>query len=113
MAQTITQLLGTNATLASGVLTIQLSDLKDAAGIAYLATPNTATSSQVVAAVLTYLVRVTTGKSLDETAGVAAADFQSEKSFVSRNGVAQISQPFTINCYRTDTLTNFDPDDVI
>jgi hypothetical protein len=113
MAQTIIQLLGTNATLTSGTLTIQLADLKDANNAVYLASPNTASPTKAVAAVLAYLTRITTGKSTDETAGIAAADFQTDKSFVNRNGIGQILQPFTINCYRADTNATFDPDDVI
>ena len=113
MAQTITELLGANATLSNGTVTIQLADLTDSNNNPYLASPSSATASQTVAAILAYLVRVTDGKSSDETAGIAAADFQNEKSFVTRGESSQIQQPFTINCYRPDNLSTFDPDDVI
>ncbi len=49
MAQTINDMLGINATLASGTLTLQVADFTDDSNTPYLASPTTATPHQVVA----------------------------------------------------------------
>lgn len=119
MAQTITELLGTNATLATGTLTIQLADLKDGNNAAYLATPSTATASQAVAALLAHLHRVTSPSLdangiaiVDKTDGIVSTTSFQPKTFEVRDNESQVRNEFTFLVYTVDNST-FDPDDAI
>ena len=106
MAQTLTDLFGSSASLSGGVLSITLADfvkLND----------TTPSATQIAAAILEYWATSTTSLTDDNTAGIVAATFQPSKAFVTRNNVSQIEQGFTINTYRADTSASFDPDDII
>lgn len=108
MAQTLQELFGANAALASGTLSIKLSDYP---------TLNSAnpSASKICAAILLRLKDVTKASQDDPTAGVVASDFEQTKTFITRGnpGVAQEQHPITFNLYRPDTSTALDPDDVI
>jgi hypothetical protein len=106
MAQSLTSLFGANASVSSGVLSITLADFTELDG-------SSPTATQIAAAILQYWATSTTSLTDDNTAGVVASSFQPSKTFVTRNNVSQIEQGFTINTYRADTTTSFDPDDVI
>jgi hypothetical protein len=72
MTQTLTDLLGTNATSSGTTVTIDLSDMKDANGVAYLASPGTASAAKKVAAILAG-IHVKTKASVDAN-GLTVAD---------------------------------------
>ena len=112
MPQSLNELFGVSATQAGATVTIDFTDFQSATG---LDDATTATPSQLAAAYLVWLRDTTKPKTNDKTAGVAADDFQPEKTFVSRGDtdpVSQIVTPVTINLYSTDNTT-FDPDNVI
>ena len=109
MAQSLTDLFGASATQTGSTITIEFADFSD------LDDPTTATPSQLCAAYLLWLRETSKNAVNDKEAGIAADEFQPEKSFVQRGEtepVSQIAIPIQINLYAPDT-TAFDPDSVI
>ena len=119
MTQSLTDLLGTNATSTSTTITITLADLKDANGNAYLADPSTATDDQKVAALLA-AIHVNCKPTLDtngfavedKTMAIVAEESFSPKTFETREDVSQIKNEFVFSIYTSDNTT-FDPDNVV
>lgn len=119
MTQTLTTLLGANASQAGAVISFDLNDLKDSAGVKFLATPTSATPSQIGAALIAALHQNT--KPAKDTAGadivdktnaiVASASFN-PKTFEVRQDVSQIKNEFVFNVYTIDS-TAFDPDNAV
>lgn len=119
MTQSINDLLGTNASLTSGTLTLQLSDFTDAQDAPYLADVNSATAHMAVAALIAYLHRVTlpaldtSGNAIvDKTDAIVAVESFTPKTFEVRDGEAQIRTDFNFYVYTQDAST-FDPDDTV
>ena len=112
MSQSLADLFGASATQTGATVTINFTDFATASG---LDDATTAAPSKLAAAYLVWLRETTKSKSNDKTAGVAADDFQPEKTFVSRGDTdpqSQIVTPVTINLYSIDNTT-FDADNVI
>ncbi len=119
MTQTINDMLGANASLSAGTLTIQLTDFTDDSNTAYLASPTTATAHQAVAALLAHLHRVTLppldgngSPIVDKTDAIVAVQSFTPKTFEVRDGEAQIRSDFNFYIYTQDAST-FDPDDAV
>lgn len=112
MAQTLTDLFGASATQTGSQITLDFSDFASASG---LDDPTTASPTKLLAAYLIWLRDATQPAANDKTAGIAADEFQPDKSFVSRGETepeSQISIPVTFNLYALDN-TQFDADNVI
>ena len=107
--QTLQQLLGPKATRSGVKVTF---DLTDYAGVG-LTNATTASPTQAVSALLKYMVANLAKFADDPDAGIAAATYQQERSFVTRGNVRQIENPIGLSVYIADTTREFDPDAVI
>lgn len=119
MAQTLTELLGSNASLTTGTLSVSLSDLVDGSGNPLLDSPSSATATQAIAALLSHLHRTTKpatdtegNETVDETDAIVSTDSFTPKTFEVRNEATQIRHDFNFFVYTTDS-TGFDPDNVV
>ncbi len=119
MAQTLTDLFGTNATDSGSTLTINLADFVDSNNNPLLADPATATPAQKLAAWLAWLHRTQLPATdangvatVDKTQAIVPQSSFQVKTFEVREDVSQIRTEFNFAVYSTDN-TSFDPDDVI
>lgn len=119
MAQTLTELLGSNASLTTGTLSVSLSDLVDGNGTPLLDSPSSATATQAVAAVLLHLHRVTKPELgtdgtevVDKTDAIVSTESFTPKTFEVREDETQIRHDFNFYVYTFDS-TGFDPDNVV
>jgi hypothetical protein len=119
MTQTLVSLLGTNATKSGTVISFDLEDLKDSTGVKFLATPSTATPSQIGAAIVAALHQNTkptkdaSGVNIvDKTNAIVSSASFSPKTFEVRQDVSQIKNEFVFSVYTVDS-TAFDPDNAV
>ncbi|BAU65667.1 hypothetical protein STA3757_30560 [Stanieria sp. NIES-3757] len=105
MAQILSQLFGTGASLSQGILTVYLQNLGKLDNFL------NASPSQVAAAILDFWSVSTATSAEDETAGVIASEPQRE--FIVKNDVPLIKYSFTVDVFVPDTSGAFDPDQVI
>lgn len=119
MAQTLTDILGINATATGSKITIDLSDFKDKNGVQILDSPDTATDAQKIATLVSGIAyRSQPTKDLDgtevvdKTNVIVTGESFAPKTFEVREGEAQIKHEFILNIYTIDS-TDFDPDNAI
>lgn len=119
MPQALTALLGTNATQTGAIVSFDLNDLKDSAGVKFLATPASATPSQVGAALIAALhqntkpAKDTAGTDIvDKTNAIVSSTSFSPKTFEVRGDVSQIKNEFIFAVYTIDSSA-FDPDNAV
>ena len=119
MTQTLTDLLGTNATATGTTITIDLNDFVDGNSNPLLADATTATDEQKVACLI-HGIWLNAKPALDtnnnpivnKTNGVVSIDSFQEKTFETREDETQIRHERIFALYSTDT-TAFDPDTVV
>lgn len=113
MALSLQQLFGPNASQVGDDITIKRTDFTS---VGLNGTDPSA--SQVFAGLLKRAATTLNTDAIrnDPTNGVTASTFQQGKSFVSRgqdeDQELQIVYPITLNVYTTDTVNDFDPDNV-
>jgi hypothetical protein len=119
MAQTLKDILGTNATSTGSTITIDLDDFKDASNIQMLDNPATATVAQKVATLIAGIHRRTKPAKdtngievIDKTNALVSSDSYSPKTFEVRQDTAQVKHEFIFGVYVVDN-TAFDPDNAV
>ncbi|WP_319418856.1 hypothetical protein [Pleurocapsa sp. FMAR1] len=119
MAQTLTSILGENATSSGSTITIDLTDFKFASGTRMLDTPATATVSQKIATLVAGIhqnskpVKDANGLDVvDKTNSLVASESFSPKTFEVRQETAQVKNEFVFSVYTVDS-TAFDPDNAV
>jgi hypothetical protein len=119
MPQTLVNLLGTNATKTGTTVSFDLEQLKDAAGVKFLANATTATAAQIGAAIVAALHQNTKPAKdangadvVDATNAIVSATSFAPKTFEVRGTTSQIRNEFTFYVYTTDS-TAFDPDNAV
>jgi hypothetical protein len=119
MTQTLVSILGTNATKTGAIVSFDLNDLKDSAGLKFLASPTAATPGQIGAAIIAALHQNCTpakdasgNEIVDKTNVIVSATSFSPKTFEVRNDVSQIKNEFVFSVYTIDS-TAFDPDNAV
>jgi hypothetical protein len=119
MAQTLIEILGTNATSSGATITINLADFKHANGTQMLNDPSTATASQKIATLIAGIhqnskpTKDANGSDIvDKTDVLVSTASFSPKTFETRQDTAQIRNEFNFYVYTVDS-TSFDPDNAI
>ena len=119
MAQSITDILGANATATGNTITIDLSNFKNGNGVQMLDDPATASDSQKIATLIAGIHQnskpakdVDGIEVVDKTNAVVSSDSFSPKTFEVRQDVSQIKHEFVFAVYTIDS-TGFDPDNAI
>ncbi|NJO98678.1 MAG: hypothetical protein HC764_23970 [Pleurocapsa sp. CRU_1_2] len=119
MAQTLIDILGTNATATGATITINLADFKHANGTQMLDNPATASASQKIATLISGIHQnakaatdVNGTEIIDKTNVLVSSDSFSPKTFEVRQDTAQIKHEFVFAVYTVDS-TAFDPDNAV
>jgi hypothetical protein len=119
MTQTLTDILGANATSTGSTITIDLADFKHPNGTQMLDTPATATASQKIATLIAGIhakakpAKDANGADIvDKTNALVSSESFSPKTFEVRQDVSQIKNEFVFNLYTVDA-TAFDPDNAV
>lgn len=119
MTQTLTDILGANATSTGSTITIDLADFKHANGTQMLDNPATANASQKIATLIAGIHAkakpakdVNGAEITDKTNALVSSDSFSPKTFEVRQDVSQVKHEFNFNLYTLDS-TSFDPDNAV
>jgi isocitrate/isopropylmalate dehydrogenase len=119
MTQTLTDILGANATSTGSTITIDLADFKHANGTQMLDTPATASASKKIATLIAGIyIKAKQAKDangveiVDKTNVLVSSDSFSPKTFEVRQDVSQIKNEFVFSLYTVDATT-FDPDNAV
>lgn len=119
MAQTLTEILGANATFTGSTITIDLADFKHANGTQMLDSPSTATTAQKIATLIAGIHQNSKPsldangiEIVDKTDVVVSQTSFSPKTFEVRQDTSQIKHEFNFAVYTIDS-TAFDPDNAI
>lgn len=119
MTQSLTDLLGTNATATGTTITIDLNDFVDGNGDPFLADATTASDQQKVACLINGIWNNTKQATdvdgnpiVDKTNAIVAGDSFQPKTFETREDETQIRNERILLIYSQDTSL-FDPDNVI
>lgn len=104
MAQTLVEILGTNATASGATITINLADFKHANGTQMLDSPSTASASQKIATLIAGIhqnakpAKDANGVEIvDKTDVLVSGESFSPKTFEVRQEVPQIKNEFVFN----------------
>lgn len=119
MTQTLTEILGSNATSSGATITINLADFKHANGTQMLDNPSTASDSKKIATLIAGIhqnakaAKDTNGNDIvDKTNVLVSTTSFSPKTFETRQDTAQIRNDFSFYVYTVDS-TSFDPDNAV
>ena len=119
MAQSLTELLGTNATASGTTITIDLNDFTDSNSNPLLADAANASDQQKVACLITGIWQNTLPETdtngtaiVDKTDGIVAQESFQPKTFETREDETQIRNERNFAIYTIDS-TVFDPDNVV
>ena len=119
MPQTLTDVLGASASVASGILSVDLSEMVDENDAVLLADIPNATDNMIVAAIIKHLhvktkpaVDGSGNVIVDKTNATVAQESFTPKTFEVREDETQIKHEFIFAVYTTDSNT-FDPDNAV
>ena len=119
MPQSITDILGANATASNTTVTIDLSDFQDSNGSQMLDDPTTATDSQKIATLIAGIhqnskpeIDANGLEVADKTKVIVANESFNPKTFEVRQDETQIKHEFAFSLYTVDS-TGFDPNNAI
>lgn len=108
-ALTLAQQFGANATISSGVLSIQLSDLT---GVGL--NGSSPSASDISAALIMLWERnQPTNADTDPTVGILVSKDFTPKQFTTRGDVSQIEYRYSVYAYTPDSTSTLDPDSVV
>ena len=106
-ALTLQQQFGANASMASGTLSIRLSDL------AAVGLTSTTPSPADLAAALILLWKSNQGSNAEQDPAIGVTVGDSYRSIIPRGGSSQIQHQYPVSIYVPDNTSNLDPDDVV
>ena len=119
MAQSLTNILGTNATASGNTITIDLSDFKYPNGTQMLDNPAEASDAQKIATIIAGIhqnskptVDANGTEVVNKTNAIVSSESFSPKTFEVREDEAQIKHEFVFSIYTVDS-TAFDPDNAV